>query len=141
MGRGKSWVGQAQDSVLQALQLTELKQTKEWDRYPKKPRNGKGTQRNQGMVKAPKKPRNGKETERNQEKVKVPRPSLAPQIDTSTKQLGETLSTMTSGRQNGFGDHAFLLKGLTVCADGPVTKTNQGWAYNTQGATTIHKAG
>ena len=33
-GRGKSWMGQAEDSVLQLCQLTELKQTKEWDRYP-----------------------------------------------------------------------------------------------------------
>ena len=29
----KSWMGQAEDSVLQLCQLTELKQTKEWDRY------------------------------------------------------------------------------------------------------------
>ena len=33
-GRGKSWMGQAQDSILQVSQLTELKQTKEWERYP-----------------------------------------------------------------------------------------------------------
>ena len=54
VGRGKSCVGQAQDSILKVLQLTELKQAKEWDRYPKKPRNGNGTQRNQGMVKTSK---------------------------------------------------------------------------------------
>ena len=29
LGRGKSWMGQAEDSVLQVCQLTELKQTKE----------------------------------------------------------------------------------------------------------------
>ena len=34
LGRGKSWMGQAEDSVLQVGQLTELKQTKEWERYP-----------------------------------------------------------------------------------------------------------
>ena len=34
LGRGKSWMGQAEDSVLQLCQLTELKQTKEWERYP-----------------------------------------------------------------------------------------------------------
>ena len=32
--RGKSWMGQAEDSILQECQLTELKQTKEWERYP-----------------------------------------------------------------------------------------------------------
>ena len=30
----KSWMGQVKDSVLQVCQLTELKQTKEWERYP-----------------------------------------------------------------------------------------------------------
>ena len=34
LGRGKSWMGQAEDSILQVCQLTELKQTKEWERYP-----------------------------------------------------------------------------------------------------------
>ena len=34
LGRGKSWVGQTEDSILQVCQLTELKQTKEWERYP-----------------------------------------------------------------------------------------------------------
>ena len=34
LGRGKSWMGQAEDSVLQVCQLTELKQTKERERYP-----------------------------------------------------------------------------------------------------------
>ena len=34
LGRGKSWMGQAQDSILQVRQLTEVKQTKEWERYP-----------------------------------------------------------------------------------------------------------
>ena len=33
-GRGKSWMGQAEDSILQVCQLTELRQTKEWERYP-----------------------------------------------------------------------------------------------------------
>ena len=33
LGRGKSWMGQAEDSILQVCQLTELKQTKEWERY------------------------------------------------------------------------------------------------------------
>ena len=32
LGRGKSWMGQAEDSVLQVCQLTELKQTKERER-------------------------------------------------------------------------------------------------------------
>ena len=32
--RGKSWMGQADDSILQVCQLTECKQTKEWERYP-----------------------------------------------------------------------------------------------------------
>ena len=34
LGRGKSWMGQAEDSILQVCQLTELKQTSEWERYP-----------------------------------------------------------------------------------------------------------
>ena len=33
-GRAKFWVGQAEDLILQVRQLTELKQTKEWERYP-----------------------------------------------------------------------------------------------------------
>ena len=33
LGRGKSWMGQAEDSVPQVRQLTELKQTKERERY------------------------------------------------------------------------------------------------------------
>ena len=33
LGRGKSWMGQAEDSILQVCQLTELKQTSEWERY------------------------------------------------------------------------------------------------------------
>ena len=33
LGRGKSWMGQAEDSILQMCQLTEHKQTKEWERY------------------------------------------------------------------------------------------------------------
>ena len=33
LGRGKSWMGQAEDSVLQVCQLTELQQTKERERY------------------------------------------------------------------------------------------------------------
>ena len=33
LGRGKSWMGQAEDSVLQVCRLTELKQTNEWERY------------------------------------------------------------------------------------------------------------
>ena len=32
--QGKSWMCQAEDSILQVCQLTELKQTKEWERYP-----------------------------------------------------------------------------------------------------------
>ena len=34
LGWSKSWTGQAEDSVLQVCQLTELKQTTEWERYP-----------------------------------------------------------------------------------------------------------
>ena len=34
MGLVKSLLGQAQDSIPQVCQLTELKQTKEWERYP-----------------------------------------------------------------------------------------------------------
>ena len=34
LGRGKCWMGQAEDSILQVCRLTELKQAKEWDRYP-----------------------------------------------------------------------------------------------------------
>ena len=34
LGRGKSWMGQAGDSTLQVCQMPELKQTKEWERYP-----------------------------------------------------------------------------------------------------------
>ena len=34
LARGKSWMGQAKGSILQVCQLTELKQTKEWERYP-----------------------------------------------------------------------------------------------------------
>ena len=33
-GGGKSWMSQAEDSILQLCHLTELKQTKEWKRYP-----------------------------------------------------------------------------------------------------------
>ena len=33
-GWGKSWMGPAEDSVQQVCQLTELKQTKKWERYP-----------------------------------------------------------------------------------------------------------
>ena len=33
LGRSKSWMGQAEDSVLQVCQLTELKQTKDRERY------------------------------------------------------------------------------------------------------------
>ena len=36
LGRGKSWMDQAEDSILQVSLLTELKQTKEWERYPKR---------------------------------------------------------------------------------------------------------
>ena len=32
LSRGKSWVGQAEDSILQVCQLSELKHTKEWER-------------------------------------------------------------------------------------------------------------
>ena len=35
LGRGKSWMGQIEDSILQVCQARELKQTKEWERYPK----------------------------------------------------------------------------------------------------------
>ena len=34
LGWDKSWAGQAEDSILQVCLLTELKQTKEWERYP-----------------------------------------------------------------------------------------------------------
>ena len=34
LGRGKSWTGQAEKSLLQECQLTELKQNKEWGKYP-----------------------------------------------------------------------------------------------------------
>ena len=34
MGRVKSWMDPTEDSILQVCQLTELKQTKEWERYP-----------------------------------------------------------------------------------------------------------
>ena len=34
LGRCKSWMGQADDSIMPACQLTELKQAKEWERYP-----------------------------------------------------------------------------------------------------------
>ena len=34
LGRGRFGMGQAEDSVRQVCQLTELKQTKEWERYP-----------------------------------------------------------------------------------------------------------
>ena len=34
LGWDKSWMGQAEDPILQVCQLTELKQTKEWERYP-----------------------------------------------------------------------------------------------------------
>ena len=33
LGRGKSWMSQAEDSILQVCQPTELKQTKEWEKY------------------------------------------------------------------------------------------------------------
>ena len=36
-GGGKSWMGQAEDSTLQVCQLTELKQTKEWEVKEPKP--------------------------------------------------------------------------------------------------------
>ena len=31
-------MGKAEDSMLQVCQLTELKQTKEWERYPNRPK-------------------------------------------------------------------------------------------------------
>ena len=34
LGRSKSWMGQAEDSILQVSLLTELKQPKEWERHP-----------------------------------------------------------------------------------------------------------
>ena len=34
LGRAKSWMGPTEDSILQVCQLTELKQTEEWERYP-----------------------------------------------------------------------------------------------------------
>ena len=34
LARGKSWMGETEDSILQLCQMTELKQTKEWKRYP-----------------------------------------------------------------------------------------------------------
>ena len=34
LGRGKSWMGQAEESILQVCQLTELKKNKEWEKYP-----------------------------------------------------------------------------------------------------------
>ena len=34
LGWGKSWMDQAENSILQVCQLIELKQTKEWERYP-----------------------------------------------------------------------------------------------------------
>ena len=34
LGWSKSWVGQAEDPILQVSQLTELKQTMEWERCP-----------------------------------------------------------------------------------------------------------
>ena len=34
LGRGKSWMGQTEDSIPQVCQLTELEQTKEWGRHP-----------------------------------------------------------------------------------------------------------
>ena len=33
-GQAKSWMGQAEGSILQVRQLTEFEQTKEWERYP-----------------------------------------------------------------------------------------------------------
>ena len=35
LGRGKTWMGQAEDTILQVCQLTELKQTTEWELIPK----------------------------------------------------------------------------------------------------------
>ena len=34
LGRGKSWIGQAKESILQVCQMTELEQNKEWEKYP-----------------------------------------------------------------------------------------------------------
>ena len=34
LGGGKTWMGQAEDSTQHVCNLTELKQTKEWERYP-----------------------------------------------------------------------------------------------------------
>ena len=34
LGSGKSWMGQAVESILKVCQLTELKQNKEWEKYP-----------------------------------------------------------------------------------------------------------
>ena len=34
LGRGKSGMGQAEESIVQLCQLTELKQIKEWEKYP-----------------------------------------------------------------------------------------------------------
>ena len=37
--RGKSWMGQAEVSIQHICQLTELKETKEWEKYPKRLQN------------------------------------------------------------------------------------------------------
>ena len=34
LGHGKSWLGQADESIPRLRQVTELKLTKEWARYP-----------------------------------------------------------------------------------------------------------
>ena len=34
LARGKSWMGEAEDSMVQVRQLAEFKETKEWERYP-----------------------------------------------------------------------------------------------------------
>ena len=33
LARGKSWMGETEDSIVQVCQLTEFKETKEWERY------------------------------------------------------------------------------------------------------------
>ena len=43
LGRGESSMAQAEDSILQVCQLRELKQTKEWERYPNRFRYLYGT--------------------------------------------------------------------------------------------------
>ena len=112
LGRGRSWMGQAEDSILhvchtlQVCQLTELKQTKEWERYPNRFRRLYETLLPENLG-------------------KYCREWPAGKPESEIKFLNQENSKPQD---------------LIVYTDDPVTKDQSGWGLTLkQGATTIHE--